>query len=39
MGGGALARIPEADAPRLFAVEHFHRAPVGSHEPAFIEQL
>ena len=39
VGGGALALMPEADAPRLFKLEHFHRARVGSTAPAFIEQI
>jgi LmbE family N-acetylglucosaminyl deacetylase len=39
VNGGALALIPDEDGDRVFPVEHFHRAAVGSRCPGFIEQL
>ena len=39
VAAGVLTRIPEADAPRLLGIEHFHRAPVASAADAFIERL
>lgn len=37
--GGALDMLTASDAPRLFGIEHYHRAGVGADGPTFIDRF